>query len=591
MIAIGIDLGTSNTLVAAFDNGEPRIIEIEGNTMIPSVICIEETGGNTSIGKAALDMWAAGDDDDNIFRRWKLKMGEDHIITKFKPGGEKSDEYIITPEELTKLMVEYVVKQISDGYDGLQVESILVTVPHGWRREHPEKCRSTRIAAALAKLNGKPVNVQNLTVSEPVAAAAYWLWVTQKNIKSADFIGKTLLVCDVGGGTFDLSLVLVGDTDKPLDVIDAANNNYAGDYVDALLCASICTKFNQAFNTRYPSDADEILDKVTTGEIAWIRKWLETCKHDFKETLTLRIEQTINRNKPTEEVKAVTESFDDPDGNHLQVKMNAEEFIACLEPFYAHGSDLVGTFLGRISSDKRPYAVVFAGGGSRIYGVRDNIVKPVIEALFSPEEMQKVLTRIKPNKGKMEHAIVLGAALIANGVVTVQERILHDIGIVFDIDERFAKGLGLPVNTGKILLSPVIKSGCPLPAIAKSSDYGLPLTLLPGEVINIQVVIDDDSSAPWIQTWEVSHTGAKKEQSVEWVAEADSDGALNLRFRSSKGHEIKIQGKLERRKTGKASIVIGRTAGEKASPYTRMTPEKLCEAWERIGRKAWHTMS
>ena len=135
-------------------------------------------------------------------------------------------------------MVEYVVGELSKGDLGREtIESVLITVPHGWRRENPEKCRKTRLAAAQAKVGNKNITVQELTVSEPVAAAAYWLWEARRKGLGEALQGKTVLVCDIGGGTFDLSLVRVGGENKPLDVVDAVNNNIAGNYVDALLLA------------------------------------------------------------------------------------------------------------------------------------------------------------------------------------------------------------------------------------------------------------------------------------------------------------------------------------------------------------------
>ena len=583
MFILGVDLGTSNTLVARIGSaGKPEIVQIDGDTMIPSVICIEEEGGNPTFGYAALDMWESGYDTDKTFKRWKLKIGEECVISRIKTGSKGTEEYVVTPEELTKLMIEYVIRTVSHGDDGMPVESILVTVPHGWRRESPEKCRATRIASAMAKVEGKPVTVQEITVSEPVAAAAYWLWITRQNSSPEDFVGKTLLVCDVGGGTFDLSLVEVGPVEKPLDVIAAGNNEYAGDYIDALLCAYVCGQFNRHCGTDYPMKADGVLEKILTGEITSLRQWFMTCK-GMKEKLSERISQVLLRKKPLENVKQLSQSFDDPLSNkHLQITLGPKEFLDLIEPFYEHGKELLNTFLNKIPRDKFPYAVVFAGGGSRVYGVREHVVMPVLEKLAGPGASDKILTRIVPNKGNMDQAIALGAALIANGIVSVQERLLHDVGIILEASEIYARALNLPNDGKQFILTPLLAKGSLLPAVVNSNDFGLPAMIAAGETLEIKIVIDDESHDPWIQTWEVAHPVWGKEAYITWIAEADADGALTLHFFSEKGQNITLQGRLERNKTGKASIVIGYLSDQKYDGLPRVYPDKLKEAHEKI---------
>ena len=203
MIHLGIDLGTSNTLAAYMEDGKLKLFEFEDGTMVPSIIHIEEPGGYESFGKDALFKWAdPGYGLKSSFRRWKLDIGESKIIRHLEIGGSQIP---ITPECLTTKMVGHVLDKITQGLGGKQVESVLVTVPHGWRREKPEKCQMTRKAAADAVCQGVNIHVQETTVSEPVAAAAYWIWAMRNDGRSGladDLDGKTILVCDIGGGTF-----------------------------------------------------------------------------------------------------------------------------------------------------------------------------------------------------------------------------------------------------------------------------------------------------------------------------------------------------------------------------------------------------
>lgn len=588
MAKIGIDLGTSNTLVAKLNSeGQPEIIEIDGDRMIPSIIYVESTGGNSPVGKQAEDMWAdPAFDPDRSFRRWKLTMGEDCVIRKLRVGGAGADEIQMTPEKLTTYMVEHVVRSISQGHDGEPVDSVLVTVPHGWRREKPEKCRATRMAAADAKYNGKPITVQQITVSEPVAAAAYWLWQTRQNQSTDDFTHKTLMVCDVGGGTFDISLVLVGDINKPLDVIDAINNDFAGDYVDALILAWVCRQFNAAHNTTYPEKAEEILDKIASHDLPLLRGWSLLARNEFKEKLSQRIEQVMKSERKIEDVKAVQYSFDDHSGNHLKVSMGINEYLSCLEPFYEESRNLIRTFLNKIPPSRLPYSVVFAGGGSRIYGLRDRVVLPVLKEFFSEAEANRIMNRIEPNKGKLDQAIVMGAALIANGIVSVQERLLHDIGFVAELPKILLEELKLPVDTKDVLIMPLIEKGKPLPTSFKSSELGIKSSMKAEKDIDIQIVIDDESDDLWIQKWSIPHpSGGKQKQLLEWVIDADNDGALTIHLRPEKGSSTVCEGRIERKKTGRASIVIGGDLDDIKGNWPRVRPEVLRSAIERLGSK------
>jgi molecular chaperone DnaK len=591
MRSIGIDLGTSNTLVARINSeGQPEIVEINSNKMVPSVVYIEETAGNIVVGSGALDMWADSSfDPARSFRRWKLQMGEDHIVSILPLGDTGVGRIEVSPERLTTYMVEHVVDEISHGDDGEEIESILVTVPHGWRREKPEKCRATRLAAEQARFNGQSVAVQKITVSEPVAAAAYWLWVTRQNRPDGEFVDKTMMVCDIGGGTFDISLVLIGDIDKPLDVIDAINNDMAGDYADALVCAMVCKQFNQKFGTQYPEDAESILQSIESKSISWLRSWFLVVKEQFKEKLSLRAEQITKMNQSLNEIKPFQHAFVDGDGNHLQFSMGVIDLLQCLEPFFDEGRKLLRTFLGKVQAQRLPYAVVFAGGGSRITGVRENMIAPVLREFFKENEVDKVLQRIEPNKGKLDLAIALGAALIANGVVSVQERLLHNIGMIGHLVDSppLIDALNLPKSTEKIVLTPIVKRGEVLPVKVTSSDIGLPCTMQPGEDLDLEIVIDDDSQDPWVQHFVVPHpaTGGAT-QGLVWVIEADTDGALTIHLQPQKGQLVTVQGRLERKRTGRASIVFAQELNKnKQAGLPRVNPKVLVDAIKKLRGK------
>jgi molecular chaperone DnaK len=589
MAILGIDLGTSNTLVAKLNsNGEPEIIEINGDKLIPSVVYMEEQDGNVMVGNHALDMWAdPGYETSRGFRRWKLMIGEERIIRQLQFAGGKEDRNI-TPEDLTTLVVEYLVRTISQGDDGEKVEEILVTVPHGWRREKPEKCRTTRLAASRARLNGVPVKVQELTVSEPVAAAAYWLWVARSKSSTDSFNGKNLMVCDVGGGTFDISLVQVGDINKPLDVVNAENNNYAGDYTDALLCTWACGRFNDQFGTSHPTSPEEILTLIESDQHHWLREWFLAVKKNIKECLCERIEMVLQRGRSEADVKSVKCKLQDPHNNSMQLEFTVADFVSCMEPFYEVSRKLIRNFLNRIKASNRaqlPYALVFAGGGSRIYGLKDHVILPVFKEVYDNNQslVNEIISRISTNLNKRDQVIAMGAALIANKVVSVQERLLHDIGLVVSLGNNLMANLELQPGTEKVIVSPLVCKSTLLPLKYSSDDFGLPTNVTAGEDFELDIIIDDDSNDPWIQHWDVPHPTNGRDQSIRWEIAADTDGALTMAVKPASGEDITVQGKLERKRTGRASIMIGNheTLLPDLKKIPRISPQKIQEAFNK----------
>ena len=104
MVSIGIDIGTSNTVVAKVDGkGEVAIHKFEDSDLLPSVIHVEETGGNLTVGAAARNFWA--DPDANpaeTFRRWKMSMANQTILATQDWGDGPRP---ITPELLTTWIV------------------------------------------------------------------------------------------------------------------------------------------------------------------------------------------------------------------------------------------------------------------------------------------------------------------------------------------------------------------------------------------------------------------------------------------------------------------------------------------------------
>jgi molecular chaperone DnaK len=579
MAHLGIDLGTSNTLVALVDSsGEPVVKQIDGDWMVPSVVYVENDGGNPTVGRTALDMWAdPGYDAHRCFRRWKLQMGEERTLDRLDVGGTF---VAITPEYLTARLVEYVVAKF-EGLGNESVESVLVTVPHGWRRERPERCRATRAAAAQARPAGREVTVQPLTVSEPVAAAAYWVWSARRSDRRDDLNGRVLLVCDVGGGTFDLSLVRVGAADEPLDVIAAVNSDLAGDYAAALVCAWACREFNRAHGTAYPATAEKVLKAVTGGEAGWLRQWFVQAE-TLKRSVSFRAEKQAARKD--REPKPFPDTFTDPAGRSQPVVLSVAEMEKVLEPFYQQGRELLRGFLsGR--DGERPYAVAFAGGGSRIWGVRQQVVAPTLAALYGEEEGERILGRIALADDRLDRSIALGAALVANRMVAVTERLTHDVGIVGRVPEPLAPLLGLRRGEQAILLTPVLRRGDPLPASRRAEEIGLVSTASTAAAeLALTVVVGDASGEPCVQSCTIPNPVREKPRSIGWTLEVDGDGILTLKAGTPGEAPSEITGTLQPAGRGgePAPLRFVARAGAPEALLPRVTPDALRQAIQSL---------
>jgi molecular chaperone DnaK len=585
MVHLGIDLGSSNTLVARLaPSGEPEILEIDKQRMIPSYIYIEPPAGNPTVGKSALDMWADPQYDiTRSFHAWKPYVGENRVLgTLDVAGGPKE----ITPEYLTTLMIEYIVGQLSQGkIGGEHIESVLITVPHGWRRVSHEKCRAMRHAAEQAKVGDRKITVQQLTVSEPVAAAAYWVWEAKKNKDLFNELqNKVLLVCDIGGGTFDLSLVQVHIDNQALmlNVVDAANNNVAGNYVDALLCAWVCQQFNDTHRTNYPTTAQDVIEQLPSMPI--LRQWYLQVR-EMKHTLSSR---AANSREKHPYPYPVQRPFQDSEHKLLNLSLSMDTFEQRAEPFYTASYNLIRKFLEH-NHNHEPYAVLLAGGGSRILGVRKHVLEPALKHFYSlkkklpPKEVEEKLSSvldIPVNQQRMDEAIALGAALIANKVVSVQERLLNDIGLVVNISSDLCRKLGLSEHNQRVLIIPLLSKGTPLPATYDSAALGVPTTLSPGRHLELCLVIDDDPEDPWVQYWELSHPGGGM-QEVRWEIEVDTDGALTLRLKPENAKSLEVTGRWERIRNGRATLIVGELPDRRGRMFPRVTPAQLREAYEQ----------
>lgn len=177
-IIVGIDLGTTNSAVAVVQDGQPRILALGDQKIMPSVVAYAESAG-WLVGRPALNQYAMNPD--NTVRSIKRKMGSDERITL---GGRQ-----FTPQEISAFILREL-KTIAEKNLGQPVNKAVITVPAYFTNAQRQ---ATKEAGEIAGLEVVRI------INEPTAAAlAYGL--DQEDDQLA-------LVYDLGGGTFDVSLV------------------------------------------------------------------------------------------------------------------------------------------------------------------------------------------------------------------------------------------------------------------------------------------------------------------------------------------------------------------------------------------------
>ena len=554
MVSIGIDLGTSNTVVAKVnDKGEVSIHQFEGSDLLPSIIHVESKAGYRTVGKKARNIWADSDADPSAtFRRWKMSMATGTVLATQDWGDGPRD---ITPEQLTTWLVEHIMKEITQYLGGETVDSVVVTVPHGWRREHVEKCLATRESARAAQADGQPreakrddhtlgTKVADRTVDEPVAAAAYALYASGD---AAAFVGKSMLIIDIGGGTTDLSLVRVGAPGEPLTVIDAINNNIGGDYATALLLGKHLETISSQTDIDVPLTPEAVLTELEGTEKRWLREAFAEAETELLHKLSAKFEEIEGRDDFAKKVagrwgrhQVIMSSTVDGKDDPVVTSMSYSEYLARMEPFFKSTRELLTRFLSRgEGSEEPPYAILMTGGGSRIGGLRDQVIEPVVRELAGPMKSPEILDRLDTlrfNDSRLSTAVAMGAALVAAGRISIEERLLWDVGLEIIVTKNMARYLGMG-DSCNCVVSPLLTRGASLPATVSLKELGFgELDINSDNKFTQKVVVFDDLKSPYVQTWEreLSSSGDAL-KNVEVTLSADTEGMLHLVIVGSTG--------------------------------------------------------
>ncbi|WP_166134516.1 molecular chaperone DnaK [Nocardioides ochotonae] len=362
--AVGIDLGTTNSVVSVLEGGEPTVItNAEGARTTPSVVAFAKSG-EVLVGEVAKRQ--AVTNVDRTIRSVKRHMGTDWTT--------KIDDKTFTPQQISAFVLQKL-KRDAEAYLGEPVTDAVITVPAYFSDAQRQ---ATKEAGEIAGLNVARI------VNEPTAAAlAYGL------DKGDD---QTILVFDLGGGTFDVSLLEIGEGVVEVKAT-SGDNHLGGDDWDARIVEWMIKKFKD--NNGVDLGADKIA-----------KQRLQEAAEKAKIELSSSSETTIH-------LPYITHGESGP--LHFEERLTRSEFQKLTEDLLQRTKAPVQNVLkdGGVAL-KDIHHVVLVGGSTRMPAVSDLV---------------KDLTGRDPNKGvNPDEVVALGAALQA-GVLKgeVKDVLLLDV--------------------------------------------------------------------------------------------------------------------------------------------------------------------
>ena len=320
---IGIDLGTTNSCVAVMEGGQPTVIaNTEGARTTPSVVAFTKTGERL-VGEPAKRQ--AVTNADKTISSIKRKMGTNEKVN--------IDGKMYSPQEISAMILQKL-KADAEGYLGEKVTEAVITVPAYF---NDAQRQATKDAGKIAGLDVKRI------INEPTAAALAYGLDNEKEQK--------IMVYDLGGGTFDVSIIEIGD--GVIEVLSTAGDNrLGGDDFDQKVADYMIAEFKKS------EGVDLSADKMAMQRI---KEAAEKAKKELSSATTTNINLpfiSMNSNGPLHfDMNLTRAKFDEL--THDLVERTAEPVRRALSDAGLNSSEL-----GQ---------VLLVGGSTRIPAVQDKV--------------------------------------------------------------------------------------------------------------------------------------------------------------------------------------------------------------------------
>ena len=362
---IGIDLGTTNSCVAVLEGGEPQIIpNSEGMRTTPSVVAFTKDGERI-VGEPAKRQ--AVTNADRTISSIKTHMGTDYKVN--------IDGKDYSPQEISAIILQKL-KSDAESYLGEKVTEAVITVPAYFTDAQRQ---ATKDAGRIAGLEVKRI------INEPTAASlAYGMDKLDQD--------KKILVFDLGGGTFDVSLLEIGDGTFEV-LATAGNNRLGGDDFDKIIIDYLAEEFKKAEGVDLRND---------NMALQRLKEAAEKAKKELSSTMSTNI------NLPF-----ITATAEGP--KHLNIDLSRAKF-----------EDLT---VGLVEKTMEPMKRAISDAGISVSEIDDVLLVGGSTRIPAVQEAVKKFIGKEPHKGINPDECVAAGASIQAGVLTgeVNDLLLLDV--------------------------------------------------------------------------------------------------------------------------------------------------------------------
>ncbi len=385
---IGIDLGTTNSAAAFLENDEPKIIPNDrGNRITPSIVGITP-GGELLVGEAAKNQAMVNPGGTAV--SVKRRMGDS---TPIKLGSRR-----LRPEEVSAEILKKIKKD-AEAYLGQEVHEAVITVPAYFTE--PQR-RKTKEAGRIAGLRVSRI------INEPTAAALAYATSSGKK--------KSVMVYDLGGGTFDVTL-LKSDGERFKVLATSGDNKLGGIDFDQLLFSEVSRDFSAKAGTDFASDPmmrQQLMEQAERAKI----------ELSSREQASIALPFFMGGQSP----------------RHLEFTIRRDQLDNLIRPLIEKTIVLCREAIR--DAGTAPDTLILSGGSSRI---------PLVRTLL------KELTGLMPeSRINPEEVVALGAA-VHGGMLQEGNR-----GRFQDVTPL---PLGVEIEGGSVIT--ILKKNTPLPAVGK----------------------------------------------------------------------------------------------------------------------------